>query len=196
MLEWLKKKVVECDVLRSFDIRENRSVSSLGDGWNFRKKKLEVWVTMVGRNLRQQIEAMKQSFFDEEILDEQFTRLEQLEDRDNPNFVEEVLSMYFRDSTALLATLEQAMEAVPIDFPEVDRLLTKLKGSSASVGANKVRNEVNKTLQLWQERNVEGAKAAFQELRREHDSFKAKLEPYFQQLRLLAGAGPSESAMP
>ena len=45
----------------------------------------------------------------QEILDGQFIQLEQLEDRDNPNFVEDVLTLYFRDSTTLLATVEQAM---------------------------------------------------------------------------------------
>ncbi|XVF34913.1 hypothetical protein REPUB_Repub18cG0099300 [Reevesia pubescens] len=147
---------------------------------------------MESRPLRQQIAAMRQSFFDEEILDRQFTQLEQLEDRDNPNFVEEVLTLYFRDSTTLLATVEQAMETVPIDIPKVDKILHKLKGSSASIGANKVLNEITKTRELWQEGNLEGAKAAFQELRKEHDTLKAKLEPYFQQLRQ---AGPVDTAV-
>ncbi|XP_022729864.1 pseudo histidine-containing phosphotransfer protein 5-like isoform X2 [Durio zibethinus] len=135
---------------------------------------------------------MRQSFFDEEILDRQFIQLEKLEDRENPNFVEEVLTLYFRDSTTLLATIEREMENVPIDFPKVDRILHQLKGSSASIGANKVRNEITKTRELWQQGNREGAKATFQEARKEHDTLKAKLEPYFQQLRQ---AGPAETAM-
>ncbi|XWS17331.1 hypothetical protein CRYUN_Cryun33cG0058200 [Craigia yunnanensis] len=147
---------------------------------------------MESKPLRQQISAMRQSFFDEEILDEQFTQLEQLQDRENPNFVEEVLNLYFRDSTTLIAKVEQAMETVPIDFPKVDKSLHQLKGSSASIGANKVRNEVTKTRELWQEGNLGGAKAAFQDLRKENDTLKAKLEPYFQQLRQ---AGPDEAAM-
>ncbi|OMO58292.1 hypothetical protein COLO4_34753 [Corchorus olitorius] len=147
---------------------------------------------MESRTLRDQIAAMRQSFFDEGILDSQFTQLEQLEDRDNPNFVEEVLTLYFRDSANLLATVEQTMETEPTDVAKVDRILHQLKGSSASIGANKVRNEVIKTRELWQQGNQEGAKAAFLELRQEHGTFKAKLEPYFQQLRQ---AGPVQAAM-
>ncbi|KAK8674945.1 hypothetical protein V6N13_033021 [Hibiscus sabdariffa] len=60
-------------------------------------------------NLRQQIAEMRQSFFDEGILDKQFYQLELLEKRGNPNFVEEVLTIYFRESTTLLQTIEQAM---------------------------------------------------------------------------------------
>ncbi|KAK8516929.1 hypothetical protein V6N12_032129 [Hibiscus sabdariffa] len=107
-------------------------------------------------NLRQQIAAMRQSFFDEEILDKQFYQLEYLEKSGNPNFVEEVLTIYFRESTILLQTVEQAMEAEPIEPVKVDRMLYKLKGSSGR------------------------AKAAFQELRNEHGNLREKLELYFQ----------------
>ncbi|KAK8612105.1 hypothetical protein V6N13_092224 [Hibiscus sabdariffa] len=131
-------------------------------------------------NLRQQIAAMRQSFFDEEILDKQFYQLEYLEKSGNPNFVEEVLTIYFRESTILLQTVEQAMEAEPIEPVKVDRMLYKLKGSSGSIGAIKVRNNINKTRQLVEGGNLEGAKAAFQELRNEHGNLREKLELYFQ----------------
>lgn len=45
----------------------------------------------------------------QEILDKQFVQMEQLEDADNPNFAEEVMSLYFRDSTKLLQTVEHAL---------------------------------------------------------------------------------------
>ncbi|GMI72476.1 HPT phosphotransmitter 4 [Hibiscus trionum] len=146
---------------------------------------------MESTHLRQQIAAMRQSFFDEEILDAQFYQLERLENRGNPNFVEEVLTMYFRDSIALLQTVEQEIETDTIDFAKVDMMLHKFKGSSASIGANKVRNNIIKTRELFEEGNLEGAKLAFLELRMEHDNLRAKLEPYFQQLRQV---GPIETA--
>ncbi|KAK8612106.1 hypothetical protein V6N13_092225 [Hibiscus sabdariffa] len=134
---------------------------------------------------------MRQSLFDEEILDKQFYQLELLEKRGNPNFVEEVLTIYFRESTTLLQTIEQAMETEPIEPVKVDRMLYKLKGSSANIGANKVRNNITKTRQLVEGGNLEGAKAAFRELRNEHGNLRAKLELYFQQLRQ---ACPAETA--
>ncbi|GMJ14326.1 HPT phosphotransmitter 4 [Hibiscus trionum] len=133
-------------------------------------------------SVRQQIAAMRQSFFDEEILDKQFYQLERLEKKGNPNFVEEVLTIYFRESTALLQTIEQAMETEPIEPVKIDRMLYKLKGSSASIGANKVRNKITKTRQLVEGGKLEEAKAAFRELRNEHGNLMAKLELYFQQL--------------
>ncbi|XVF49113.1 hypothetical protein PTKIN_Ptkin03bG0242400 [Pterospermum kingtungense] len=133
--------------------------------------------------LVQQIATMRQSFFDEELLDStQFTQLELLEDAGNTNFVEDVFRLYLGDSTRLLATIEKEIyrEDVPVNFAMVDRNLHQLKGSSASIGANKVRIEVIKTKEACQEGNVEGAKAAFQELRREYDTIEAKLKAYFE----------------
>ncbi|XVE54192.1 hypothetical protein DITRI_Ditri03aG0060900 [Diplodiscus trichospermus] len=136
---------------------------------------------MESRHLREQIAAMRRSLiFVEGILDLQFTELEKLQDRENPNFVEKLLTLYLRESTRQLNTVEKSMETVPIDFRKVDINFNCIAGSSASIGARKVLMETHKTWKLWQERNLEGAKAAFQELRKEHDTFKAKLQPYIQ----------------
>ncbi|XP_052886025.1 histidine-containing phosphotransfer protein 4-like isoform X2 [Gossypium arboreum] len=123
---------------------------------------------MESKHVHEQIAAMRQSFFNE------------LEGKDNPNFVEEVFTMYLRDSIAFLETIEEAMKTIPIDSIKVDSILHQLKGSSASVGANKVLKEVNKTRQVLGKGNLERTKASILELRKEYDSFKAKLEPYFQ----------------
>ncbi|KAK6248592.1 hypothetical protein QUC31_020157 [Theobroma cacao] len=136
---------------------------------------------MDSRSLREQIAVMRQSFFDEEILDAQFIQLEELTDKDEPNFVEDVVTMYFRESTDnLIPTIEEHMKSIPIDIAKLDRVMHKLKGSSASIGANKVRNEINNTMVLLEGGNVEGAKAAFEQVRKEHETLKAKLETYFQ----------------
>ncbi|KAE8660794.1 Phosphatase 2C family protein isoform 1 [Hibiscus syriacus] len=144
---------------------------------------------MESRHFRQQIAALRQSFFDEGILDEQFTELEQLEEKGNPSFLQQVFTMYFNDSTTVLDTVEQALGE--IDVVKLEHVLHKFKGSSASVGAKKVVNEIIKTRRLLGEGNLEGAKVAFQELRKEYENLKAMLEHYFQQL---AQAGPVQAA--
>lgn len=42
-------------------------------------------------------------------LDEQFVQLEELQDDANPNFVEEVVTLYYRDSIRLIQNIEQAL---------------------------------------------------------------------------------------
>lgn len=42
-------------------------------------------------------------------LDEQFVQLEELQDDVNPNFVEEIVTLFYRDSTRLILNIEQAL---------------------------------------------------------------------------------------
>jgi histidine-containing phosphotransfer protein len=42
-------------------------------------------------------------------LDEQFCQIEDLQDEASPNFTEEVVSLFFKNSTRLMAIIEQAM---------------------------------------------------------------------------------------
>lgn len=43
------------------------------------------------------------------FLDEQFRQLEELQDDLSPNFVEEVVNSFFRDSARLIASVEQTL---------------------------------------------------------------------------------------
>lgn len=42
-------------------------------------------------------------------LDEQFIQLEELQDDANPNFVEEVVTLFYRDSARIIQNIEQAL---------------------------------------------------------------------------------------
>ncbi|KAL6274595.1 hypothetical protein ACE6H2_025287 [Prunus campanulata] len=118
--------------------------------------------------LRQQVASMRQSLFDEEILDKQFMQMEQLEDVDNPNFAEEVMTLYLRDSTKLIATVEQAL-----------------------VGANKVWIETNQMRESLKAGDLERTKAQLQQIKLAHETLRGKVEPYFHLLRQV---GPPEIA--
>lgn len=43
------------------------------------------------------------------FLDEQFLQLEELQDDVNPNFVDEVVALYFKDSSRLIANIDTAL---------------------------------------------------------------------------------------
>ncbi|KAL0676361.1 hypothetical protein Bca4012_004342 [Brassica carinata] len=74
-------------------------------------------------------------------LDEQFVELEELQDDANPNFVEEVATLYFKDSARLISNIEQALERGSFDFNRLDNYMHQFKGSSTSIGASKVKTE-------------------------------------------------------
>ncbi|KAH9762596.1 histidine-containing phosphotransfer protein 2 [Citrus sinensis] len=117
--------------------------------------------------------------FFQEILDRYFIQLEQLGEN-NPGFVEDVLTVYFRDSTRTLANIEKELQKTEVNYVELDRYFYNLKGSSASIGANKVRNEVNKTRELCRAANWEEAKVSLEQLKVEHSTLKDKLTAYFE----------------
>ncbi|KAK9282478.1 hypothetical protein L1049_005396 [Liquidambar formosana] len=141
--------------------------------------------------VHRQVALMRQSFFDQGFLDEQFIQLEELQDEANPNFVEEVVTLYYRDSTRLILNIEQALEKSPLDFNKLDCHMHQFKGSSSSIGAKKVKSECTQFREYCKAGNGEGCMRTFQQLKKEYAILKKKLETYFQMARQ---AGPKEIA--
>ncbi|KAJ4718039.1 Histidine phosphotransfer protein [Melia azedarach] len=144
------------------------------------------------QQLRRQLAAMRQSLFDQGYLDEQFIQLEELQDDANPNFVEEVVTLYYRDSARLLSSIEQALEkSNTLDFNKLDTYMHQFKGSSSSIGAKKLKAECTQIREYCKAGNGDGCVKTFQQLKRDYATLKKKLESYFQVARQ---AGPKEIA--
>ncbi|XP_055961983.1 histidine-containing phosphotransfer protein 4 isoform X2 [Mercurialis annua] len=124
------------------------------------------------------------------FLDEQFLQLEELQDDANPNFVEEVVTLYYRDSARLIHGIEQALGRNPLDFNKLDSLMHQFKGSSSSIGAKKVKAECTVLREYCRAGNGEGCMRTLQQLKKEYATLKKKLESYFQLARQV---GPAET---
>ncbi|EEE55366.1 hypothetical protein OsJ_03418 [Oryza sativa Japonica Group] len=124
-------------------------------------------------------------------LDEQFCQVEDLQDEASPNFVEEVVTLFFKDSGRLMSNIEQALEKYPRDFNRWDTYMQQLKGSCSSIGASRMKNECMSFRDSCGQGNVEGCMRSFQKVKREHAVLRQKLESYFQ---LLRQAGPAGAA--
>ncbi|RXH88675.1 hypothetical protein DVH24_000274 [Malus domestica] len=111
---------------------------------------------MERNQLRRQVRLMRQSLFDQGFLDEQFVQLEELQDDANPNFVEEVATLYYRDSSRSLQILEQALQRNPRDFNKLDNYMQQFKGSSSSIGAKKVKADCQQFREYCNAGNAEG----------------------------------------
>ncbi|XP_009772382.1 histidine-containing phosphotransfer protein 4 [Nicotiana tabacum] len=142
-------------------------------------------------HLHRQLANLRQSFFDQGYLDEQFIQLEELQDDANPNFVEEVVTLFYKDSARLIHSIDQALEKHPLDFAKLDSYMHQFKGSSSSIGAKKVKIECTQFGEYCRAGNVEGCKRTFQQLKREYAVLRKKLEAYFQFVRQI---GPIETA--
>ncbi|KAG5255435.1 histidine-containing phosphotransfer protein [Salix suchowensis] len=139
---------------------------------------------MASTPLRQQLSIMRQSLFDEGLLDhEQVSYLETLENEDDPDFIENVFTLFLRDSTRYIDSIEKALETSPVDYPIMERMMYRLKGSSASIGASKINGEISTLRKQFRDGDMESGKASLQKLKAEHANFKEKLVVYVGMLK-------------
>ncbi|KAG2728958.1 hypothetical protein I3760_01G228100 [Carya illinoinensis] len=133
--------------------------------------------------LARQVALQKQSLFDQGYIDQQFIQVEELQDVSSPNFVEEIVTSYYQDTSRLIVNIEQALERRPLDFDQLDRYIYQLNGRSTSFGARKVIAEGALFREYCEAENAEGCKTTFQQLKTEYATLKRKLEAYFQLAR-------------
>uniref|UniRef100_A0A6N2LGJ4 Histidine-containing phosphotransfer protein n=1 Tax=Salix viminalis TaxID=40686 RepID=A0A6N2LGJ4_SALVM len=139
---------------------------------------------MASTPIRQQLSIMRQSLFDEGLLDhEQVSYLETLENEDDPDFIENVFTLFLRDSTRYIDSIEKALETSPIDYPIMERMMYRLKGSSASIGASKINGKISTLRKKFHDGDMESGKASLQKLKAEHANFKEKLVVYVGMLK-------------
>ncbi|XP_042486475.1 pseudo histidine-containing phosphotransfer protein 5-like isoform X2 [Macadamia integrifolia] len=142
-------------------------------------------------HLRHQAALIRQALLDQGYLDEHFTQLEELNIIDPDFVVEDVVSMYYRESAQWITNIEEALEGGPIDFAKLDDNMTRFKGSSLSIGATKVKNKSKEFIKCCYERNEEGCKKALEQVKIEYETLKEKLQAYYHPIRQ---AGPAETA--
>lgn len=141
--------------------------------------------------LQKQLVDYTASLFHEGFLDEQFNQLQQLQDESNPDFVVEVVSLFFEDSERLLNELAKALEQQTVDFKKVDAHVHQLKGSSSSIGAQRVQKACIAFRNYCDEQNTEGCLKCLQQVRHEYALVKNKLETMFKLEQQLIAAGGS-----
>lgn len=140
--------------------------------------------------LKRQLFEYTALLFHEGFLDEQFTQLQQLQDENNPDFVVEVVSLFFDDSQRLLNELAKALDQQNIDFKKVDAHVHQLKGSSSSIGAQRVQRVCIAFRNYCQDKNVEGCLKCLQQVKQEYSLLKNKLETLFNlEKQILAASG-------
>ncbi|WCJ40543.1 histidine phosphotransfer protein 6 [Euphorbia peplus] len=127
--------------------------------------------------------------FHQGVLDEQFLQLQQLQDESSPNFVAEVINIYFHESEKLLRSLRGLlMDREFSDYKKMGIHLNQFMGSSSSIGAKRVRNVCVAFRAASEQNNRSGCLRALEVLEHEYCYLKNKMHELFQleQQRLLA----------
>ncbi|KAH1102607.1 hypothetical protein GLYMA_13G212800v4 [Glycine max] len=125
------------------------------------------------------------------FLDGQFLQLQQLQDENNPDFVVEVVSLFFEDSERLLKDLTFALDQNGVDFKKVDAHVHQLKGSSSSIGAQRVKNACIAFRNFCEEQNTDACLRCLQQVKQEYCIVKNKLETMFRLEQQIVAAGGS-----
>ncbi|XP_065007789.1 histidine-containing phosphotransfer protein 1-like isoform X1 [Musa acuminata AAA Group] len=112
---------------------------------------------MESSNLQRRYIDFTSTLFREGFLDSQYTQLQQLQDESNPDFVTEVVTLFFQDSEKLQDELSRTLDQEVVDFKKVAAHVHQLKGSSASIGAQRVKNVCMAFRICCEEMNREGS---------------------------------------
>ncbi|KAL3349498.1 hypothetical protein AABB24_022558 [Solanum stoloniferum] len=121
----------------------------------------------------------------------EFIQLQQLQDESNPDFVVEVVSLFFEDSERLLNELAKTLNQTNVDFKKLDAHVHQLKGSSSSIGAQRVQRVCISFRNYCDDRNVEGCLKCLQQIKIEYTVVKNKLETLFKLEKQFVDAGGS-----
>lgn len=141
--------------------------------------------------LQQQLVELTNALFQEGFLDDQFTQLQMLQDASNPDFVAEVVNLFAEDSDRILTELTKALEVEPVDFKKVDAYVHQFKGSSSSIGAQRVKAVCVDFRAYAEAENREGCRQALQQIKHEFFLVKNKLEALLQLEQQILAAGGS-----
>eukprot|EP01018_Ginkgo_biloba_P027925 Gb_39959 [translate_table: standard] len=128
--------------------------------------------------------------FEEGFVDEQFTQLHMLQDESNPDFVKEVVTMYFDDSKRILQDISDAVAKEPIDFRSLDRTVHQFKGSSSSVGCGQVKDVCIALRKSCDDGNTAKSREYCQLLQKTFDDSKEQVEALFElEKQIISGGG-------
>lgn len=141
--------------------------------------------------MQRQLVDYTKSLYLEGVLDSQFLQLQQLQDESNPDFVVEVVSLFFEDSEKLLNDLTGVLNQPSIDFKRIDAFVHQFKGSSSSVGAQRVRNACIAFRNFCEEQNYQACLGCLQNVKQEYWLFKNRLENMFALEKQIVAAGGS-----
>jgi histidine-containing phosphotransfer protein len=119
------------------------------------------------------------------------------QDDANPDFVSEVVELYFEDSAGKLDKLDGKLQHATVDFNEIDQLVHQFKGSSASFGARAMAHICVQLREAGHAQDAQSCRLLLLQLRDAFVLLRGRLQQFLElehQRKVLAG--PSGGGAP
>lgn len=142
-----------------------------------------------------QLDSLVNSMMQEGMLDDQFQQLQMLQDASNPGFVVEVITLFCEDEERMLNELTQLLEQPAVDFRKIDSHVHQMKGSSASIGANRIKLACVEFRRFCEENNKEGCQHALQLIKNEYYLLHRKFEAIMELEKRIAYESVQQNSM-
>ncbi|XP_022744610.1 histidine-containing phosphotransfer protein 1-like [Durio zibethinus] len=130
--------------------------------------------------LQTQLKNFVQSMFDKGVLDSQFGQIQALQDSSNPNFVDEVITLFCSDAERIITELNRYLGYQNVDLSKLDSYVHQLKGSSSSIGAHRLKLACVNLRQASDDRNKEGCARALNLITSEYCLLRSKFQTLIQ----------------
>ncbi|XP_066326831.1 histidine-containing phosphotransfer protein 1-like [Miscanthus floridulus] len=138
-----------------------------------------------------QLAALIANMFATGLLDDQFQQLQMLQDPSAPNFVSEVVTLFCQDGERIIGELAKQLDKPSVDFDRVDAFVHQLKGSSASVGALKVKNTCIQFCEFCQQKSKDGCLKTLETVRINFYELRGKFQTMLQLEHQVNGFPPN-----
>ncbi|KQJ91580.1 histidine-containing phosphotransfer protein 2 [Brachypodium distachyon] len=135
---------------------------------------------MAAAALKGQLNTLLSSMFSEGLVDEQFQQLRMLQEDGAPGFVAEVVTLFCDDADRIIAEIANLLEQPVVDFDKVDGSVHQLKGSSASVGAQKVKLSCMQFRQFYEAKSKDGCLMALSVVRNAFYEMRSNFQTMLQ----------------
>ncbi|KAF7067513.1 hypothetical protein CFC21_073399 [Triticum aestivum] len=124
------------------------------------------------------------------LLDDQFQELQMLQEGSAPDFIVKVVSLFCEDGERIIGEIAKLLDKPCVDYDKVGGFVHQLKGSSASLGAQRVKNSCIQFQQCCQEKSRDGCLNSLQSVRNDFYDLCSMFKPHASAVPAGPGLNP------